>query len=171
MRTFLAVRPPAEALDHLSGLRTSWPAAPERWHVTLAFLGEVAEPSRLVEPLVAVCARHRPLSLRLAGSGAFGRGGPVWVGVEGDRAGLTALAEDLGEACRRQGVDVERRPYRPHVTVGRRGHPDPRLLADYAGPWWTADEVELVASRLRPTVRHDVLHRVPLTGLSRTSGP
>ena len=106
MRTFLAVRPPAAALTHLADRLPQSPSAPERWHVTLVFLGEVAEPSTLVAPLEAVCAARAPLDLRLAGSGAFGRGGSVWVGIDGDVAGLTALAGALADACRASGVDV-----------------------------------------------------------------
>jgi 2'-5' RNA ligase len=164
VRTFVAVRPPAAAVEHLRAVLPSWPSAPERWHLTLAFLGEVADPSVLLPGLADACARRPPLRLRLAGSGTFGRGGPVWVGVEGDRAALTAVAADVAQACRDAGVDVERRPYRPHLTVGRRGRPDPALLAAYAGPPWTAAEVELVASRLGPPVEHRVLERFPLAG-------
>ena len=162
MRTFVAVRPPPAAVEHLRAVLPSWPSAPERWHLTLAFLGEVDDPAALAPRLGEVCARHAPLDLRLAGSGTFGRGGPVWVGVEGDRAALTALAGDVARACRDAGLDVERRPYRPHLTVGRRGRPDPALLASYAGPAWTAAEVEVVASRLGPVVEHRVLARLPL---------
>ena len=43
MRTFLAVRPPAPALEHLQAVLPRWPSAPERWHLTLAFLGECPE--------------------------------------------------------------------------------------------------------------------------------
>jgi 2'-5' RNA ligase len=160
----VAVRPPAAAVDDLRAVLPAWPSAPERWHLTLAFLGEVADPPALVPALAVVCAGCPPLTLRLAGSGAFGRGGPVWVGVEGDRTGLTQLAGAVARACRDAGVDVERRPYRPHLTVGRRGRPDPARLAAYAGPPWTAAEVELVASRLGPPVEHRVLERLPLTG-------
>ena len=164
MRTFVAVRPPPAAVEHLRAVLPSWPSAPERWHLTLAFLGEVADPSTLLPGLAAACARRPPLGLRLAGSGVFGRGGPVWVGVDGDRAGLVGLAGAVAQACREAGVDVERRPYRPHLTVGRRGRPDPARLAAYAGPVWTATEVELVASRLGPPVQHRVLERFALAG-------
>lgn len=164
MRTFVAVRPPAAAVDHLRAVLPSWPSAPERWHLTLAFLGEVAEPHLLAPGLAQACAGRAPLALRLAGSGVFGRGGPVWVGVDGDRPGLTSLAAAVAQACRDAGVDVEQRPYRPHLTVGRRGRPGPAQLAAYAGPPWTATEVELVASRLGPTVEHRVLERFPLSG-------
>ena len=164
MRTFVAVRPPPAAVAHLRAVLPSWPSAPERWHVTLAFLGEVEDPRLLVPALAEVCAGQPRLDLRLAGSGSFGRGGPVWVGVEGDRCGLTALAGAVAQACRAAGVDVERRAYHPHLTVGRRGRPDPARLAAYAGPTWTAAEVELVASRLGPPVEHRVLERLPLAG-------
>jgi 2'-5' RNA ligase len=164
VRTFVAVRPPPAAVDHLRALLPSWPSAPERWHLTLAFLGEVADPQRLVPVLAEVGAGTAPLDLRLAGSGAFGRGGPVWVGVEGDLRGLTALAAAVAQACRDAGVDVERRPYRPHLTIGRRGRPAPALLAAYVGPSWTASQVELVASRLGPPVEHRVLERFALAG-------
>ena len=162
MRTFVAVRPPPEAVTHLQAELARWPSAPERWHVTLAFLGEVDAPRRLAAPLGAVCAATDPFRLRLAGSGTFGRGGPVWVGVDGDVDRLTALAQDVANACRRAGVDVERRAYRPHLTVGRRGHPDPRALASYIGPEWRVDEVELVVSHLGRVVRHEVVDRLPL---------
>jgi 2'-5' RNA ligase len=164
VRTFVAVRPPAVAVDHLRARLASWPSAPERWHVTLAFLGEVDEPSTLVPGLSDVCRAQPPLDLRLAGSGTFGRGGPVWVGVEGDRSGLTDLSGAVAQACRDAGIDVERRPYRPHLTVGRRGRPHPALLAAYAGPVWTATEVELVESRLGSPVEHRVVSRFPLAG-------
>jgi 2'-5' RNA ligase len=164
VRTFVAVRPPPAAVDHLRAVLPSWPSAPERWHLTLAFLGEVEDPSVLVPALAEVCGGRGALDLRLAGSGSFGHGGPVWVGLEGDRAGLSALAGDVAQACRDLGVDVERRPYRPHLTVGRRGRPSPARLAAYAGPAWTAAEVELVVSRLAPPVEHQVVERFPLSG-------
>lgn len=125
-------------------------------------LGEVHETGSLQGPLQQACAGTGPLRLSLSGSGVFGRGGPVWVGVAGDTGRLAGLADRVASACRRAGLDVERRPYRPHLTVGRRGHPDPRLLASYAGPSWAATEVELVRSRVGRTVHHEVVERFSL---------
>jgi 2'-5' RNA ligase len=162
VRLFVAVRPPAEAVEHLGAVLPRWPSDLRRWHVTLAFLGEVADPQPVTDALAGACREHRPFVLRLAGSGAFGRNGPVWVGLDGDLPELHALAESVADACRSAGVAVEDRPYRPHVTVGRRGSPDPRALADYAGPDWEVNQVELVRSRLGRAVRHEVLERVSL---------
>ena len=164
LRTFLAVRPPDAAVAHLRAAVPAPASAPERWHLTLVFCGDLAQPEALAPVLAPVCVAASPFALRLAGSGTFGRSGPVWVGVGGDVAALVALAGELAEACRSAGVEVERRPYRPHLTVGRRGRPDPALLADYAGPAWTASEVELVVSHRGRSVRHEVVRRFALAG-------
>ena len=161
MRLFVSVRPPREAVDHLLAQLDRWPSDPERWHLTLAFLGET-EREPVHQALVARLAGRAGLELRLQGSGSFGRNGPVWVGVGGDLVGLHALAAQVAAAAGDAGIALERRTFRPHLTVGKRGHPDPARLASYEGPAWRAREVELVRSDLRRTVRHTVLERYRL---------
>jgi 2'-5' RNA ligase len=161
VRLFVALRPPPEAVADLRAQLPRWPTAPDRWHITLAFLGEVADPAPVEAELRNRLTRIPPFVLSLAGSGAFG-GGHVWVGVGGEVQRLHDLAGRVAAAARAAGVDVERRPYRPHLTVGRRRQPDPRRLADYRGPDWRADEVELVRSDLGRTVVHTVLERYRL---------
>lgn len=158
----MALRPPPEAVAHLRARRPRWPAAPERWHVTLAFLGELPGPDAVHDRLAAGLAGRQGFELRLEGSGAFGRHGPVWVGLAGDVDALHDLAAAVARAVRAAGVELERRTYRPHLTVGRKGHPDPAALADYRGPTWRAQEVELVRSDLGRTVTHTVLQRYRL---------
>lgn len=159
----MALRPPPAAVAHLQAQRPRWPTAPERWHLTLAFLGEVDDVPAVDQELARRLAGFPALSLRLRGSGTF-RGGPVWVGVDGEVPVLQRLAATVGSAARAAGVALERRAYRPHLTVGRRGHPDPRSLASYDGPEWVAREVELVRSDLGRTVTHTVVERYPLVG-------
>lgn len=161
MRLFVSLRPPPEAVEDLRRAASRWPSPPERWHVTLAFLGNV-EPEPVHEALRRQLAGRAAFGLRLEGSGSFGRNGPVWVGVGGDVPALRELAQQVTAAAREAGVPLDARAYRPHLTVGKRGHPDPALLASYRGPQWRADEVELVRSDLGRTVTHTVLERYPL---------
>lgn len=167
--------PPGYAQDHLDGpLRRlhDRPGAP-RWvgrelrHVTLAFYGEVPEsqiPS-LTGALGAAVARV-DVHLRLAGAGTFpARGDPrvLWVGVDGDVEELAATAAAAADAGRSAGVPVERRAYRPHVTVGRwaySAHGDRRIaaaLANYAGPHFTAREVVLMRSHHGSAPRYETV--------------
>ncbi|GIG27876.1 RNA 2',3'-cyclic phosphodiesterase [Cellulomonas marina] len=138
MRLFVAVRPPAEVLDHLelalSGLRGgAGPSASlrwtvrENWHLTAAFYGEVPEGTvpALADGLAELVARRAPWSLHLRGAGVFAHR-TVWVGVGGDvetQAALSAEAVELGEGLGTWSDARER--HRPHLTVGR-VRPGPR---------------------------------------------
>jgi 2'-5' RNA ligase len=169
MRLFLAVRLPPGVVEHLDramqGARSLAPPEvrwvdPARWHLTLAFYGEV--PDDRVDRLRAKVTRQvrgtGPLDLRLRAAGRFGDR-VMWVGVGGrDRDELRRL----GTA-----VSVEDRPYRPHLTVARvRGCADLRplvaALGDYEGPGWTATQLVLVRSRLGPRPTYDDIASWPL---------
>jgi len=166
MRLFVALAPPAAALDDLDAACA--PYRPARtdlrwtgralWHVTLAFLGEVSAENlaRLQPRLERAAGRHRAPGLSLAGAGAFpgpARANVLWSGLSGDRKGLGELAMSVSAAARRAGApppDMGRR-YRPHVTLARCRMPaDVRAvvagLSDYQGPAWTAGEMHLVRS-------------------------
>ena len=158
--------PPAEALAHAAGAvsRIS-PTAPdmhwvpqERWHVTLAFLGEV-NPDRiphLSEALREVSREHEPLAgLRLEGAGTFR--GALWIGLApAERHSPAArLARAVQRAMRGAGIPVESRPWRAHLTVARwKASPDRQKAADtaitgmagYVGPEFGAAEFHLVHS-------------------------
>lgn len=167
MRLFAAVVPPAAAiadLDRAAAVaRSAFPdlswIPTERWHLTLAFYGEVADrgiPS--IERRVARAARGvAALDLRFAGAGRFGDR-VLWVGVHGERDRLVSLAGRLA---------TDGRPYRPHLTLARvRRDGDPRpaveLLAAYDGPVWRAVEVVLFCSHLGPKPRYEPLAWWPL---------
>lgn len=91
----------------------------------------------------------------------------LWIGVAGDRARLGALATAAATAARRSAIALERRPYRPHITIGRTRAPQDltdlvAALAPYAGPTWTVEAVHLFASHLGPSPRHERLASWPL---------
>jgi 2'-5' RNA ligase len=157
-------------------------AARHLWHVTLAFLGDVADDRRdsAAAALDAAATRFdgpRP-ALRLAGGGTFGRGrfALLWVGVDGDVSGLRSLAGTVRAELRRARLPFDRKPFRAHLTVARPGDRIPRpdlsddvaTLKSYQGPEWTVDDVCLVESHLGPKPSHEVVARAPL--LSETRG-
>jgi RNA 2',3'-cyclic 3'-phosphodiesterase len=166
MRLFVGLAPSAAALDHLDAacapLRPGrgdlrWTSR-ELWHITLAFLGEVAEDrlERLVPRLERAARRHLVFGLRLAGAGAFpspARANVLWSGLSGDRKALGELAMSVSAGARRAGAPPpdEGRRYRPHVTLARCRMPaDVRpIVADlsgYEGPAWAAEEIYLIRS-------------------------
>ena len=147
--------------------------ATDRWHLTLLFLGAVAD--ERVPPLRTaageVAAAAPAMRLRLTGGGRFGsvrRPQVFWVGLDGDVAALSALAAGLAAVARDLGLPVEDRPFRPHLTLGRwppRRPADgtlPERLVGYAGPDWPVTEVRMVESHLGTAARHETLAAWPL---------
>lgn len=92
----------------------------ENLHLTLVFLGEVP-PGKvgLVKEAVEL-ARIPAFLLCIGGVGFFHRpGGDIcWAGVERGAA-LSAAYDELCGKLTEKGFAVEKRPYRPHLTLGR----------------------------------------------------
>lgn len=180
MRLFVAVYPSAAAVDSLRAVLPSDPAlrwtTAEQWHLTLVFLGEVAEDRvpELAERLARAASRSVPMELAFAGVGTFPkqsrRGRVLWSAVTGDVDDLTLLADRCAAAARRTGLEVEDRKFRAHLTLARaRDHEADMTthvsaLGSYAGPTWRADEVVLVRSFLGRPVRHEPVASWELAG-------
>ena len=184
MRLFVAVVPPDEVLDDLeehleprrdAGADVRWTDR-HQWHVTLAFLGDVAERrlDDLTEALTRSAAKRSPLVLRLAGAGAFPNpyaARVLWAGVEQVRGDLTSVARGIRSSASSVGASPDGTRFHPHLTLGRFARPTEatrwiRSLGALEGPAWVADHVTLVESHLgegrgrRP--RYEVVAEMPL---------
>jgi RNA 2',3'-cyclic 3'-phosphodiesterase len=127
MRLFVGIALAPETLEALRSVRDRFePAArselrwsaPESWHVTLQFLGQVSEEqaSCVAEKLPAVRAARVPV--RMAGLGFFERAGVFWAGVTLTPE-LLALQQFVTAAMRNCGFEPEVRAYNPHITLAR----------------------------------------------------
>jgi 2'-5' RNA ligase len=141
----VAVFPPAAEVD---ALRRAFPddaalTRPSGWHVTLVFLGDVAE-LPVAEVLDSLPAPGR-FGLRLAGGGQFGQ--VAWAGLLGDISVLGAFRERMRIDLAAAGFPSDERPFRPHLTVSYRSDPSVRAaLARHAGASWTVESFALVSS-------------------------
>jgi RNA 2',3'-cyclic 3'-phosphodiesterase len=178
MRMFVALPLPEAVKDDLgqfleprqeAGLQEPalrW-TVPEQWHLTLAFLPEVADrhTDELLERLQRAAAKRDPLVLRVVGAGAFphaGRAKVLWAGVrhegkdeadEAEHSVLANLASRVRAAAAKSGNVVDGGRFRPHLTLARLGRPADvtrwlRVLEQYSGPPWQASEIALIASYL-----------------------
>jgi RNA 2',3'-cyclic 3'-phosphodiesterase len=187
-RLFVAAYPPGPAVEDLGrvvdGLQVSLANRPgrstrvsarHRWHVTLAFLGDVPE-SRIEKAAQAVQrAAQRPtppIEISFAGAGTFGRGRStiLWAGLGGDVPALRALAATLRAELRRARLPFDPKPFQAHLTLARPGSlvpaeaiaADVATLGSYAGPAWPVDTVHLVASELGPDPRYVTVASFPI---------
>ena len=159
---FVAIRPPRAIretlIDVIGGIEGARWQDDDQLHLTLAFAGEVdgARADDLIEALADVESAVFPAEV--AGIGHFERKGvptAVWAGVPLSDP-LAQLQRRVERACRRAGLALERRAYRPHITLARlrrTAAPVGDWLAKHgtlrAGPW-QVEGFTLFESQLRP---------------------
>lgn len=183
---FVALAPPPDAIEEFgsflaprqeaeAGFR--W-TSPEQWHVTLAFMGKVADRhlDDLHARLARAAARRTSFSVAIAGGGAFpnpARAKVLYAGLDvgESREELNRLATGARAAAAKSGADTEGGRFHPHVTVARIGRPIDvtrwvRILDAYRGPTWTASEISLIESHLgegpRRRPRYEEVDTFPL---------
>ncbi len=168
------------SLQRRGDIPVRW-VAPQQVHLTLQFLGNVvaAHVPSLIEALAPAIAPHPALLLRAGEVGAFPSADAprvLWLGVRGADDGLLALQQAVRDAVRGvEGVVADRKPFRPHLTLGRArsGRRDmPGLTAITAAlarpvavppTAWPVREVALIRSVLSPGgSRYTALERFPL---------
>jgi RNA 2',3'-cyclic 3'-phosphodiesterase len=183
-RAFMAVRPPThvvaaldEALARVRGGASpglTWtPKA--QWHITLQFLGKVADVDALTAALGRALAGTACFKIGLGGAGAFpepDRASVVWIGVDLGADDLVDTASTVADATGSLGFVAEE-PFSPHLTVARarRACPVASVLASIGdapfGSAWDVTEVLLMESDTRPNAAvHRELARFPLRSTS-----
>ncbi|MGA2066449.1 MAG: RNA 2',3'-cyclic phosphodiesterase [Thermoguttaceae bacterium] len=193
IRTFVAVetgeavrRRAAELMDALRAGPLGTAPADVKWverqnlHITLKFLGDVAEPDLpgVCEAVRQAAAGLPPFDLEIRAAGAFphpGRPRTLWLGAGDGGEAMAALAAAIEKALHKLGYPKEGRRFETHLTIGRvRGGSAPalaelgRLLRQHAafdaGRFHVA-EVVTFASHLGPKgPTYDALSRAPLGG-------
>jgi len=171
IRTFIAVDLPGQVKDRIEEI--IWPLKPLsrsiRWvrpeglHLTLKFLGEIPEEQlpAIVTALEEALSGRPSFDFRLSGLGGFPnlrRPRVLWIGVPEGGEPLRTLAGTVEKALFPCGFAPEKRPFSPHLTIGRVRSPrgvEPvleRLPAiDYTSGPITAGAVKVMKSQLKPT--------------------
>jgi 2'-5' RNA ligase len=96
----------------------------DTWHVTLQFLGNVAEDQLEVvrSALAKVAARAPAFEAQLSSAGAFPstrRARVAWAGFGRGADAIAALAREVEQATRALGFTAEERDHHPHATWAR----------------------------------------------------
>ena len=189
MRLFIAVPLPQQISDRAAAclplaVPALRPVRPELLHITLAFLGPVAD-ERLVDAIEATRTAiqrdggHPAFGLTIDHAGRFppaGRPSVVWLGVGAGRDELTRLAAALIRALTDRSFVLEDRRFSPHLTLARvrpdATGPESRTISAAIGALVvpelrvTVDRIAVVESRLSPAgPRYTTRAEVPLLPL------
>jgi 2'-5' RNA ligase len=170
VRLFVALEIPSAVRENLAALLASLRAImkeprwvrPENLHVTLKFLGEVAE-GKLegVRSVLHHIRSESAVALEFRGLGFFPNDKHprvFWAGMEGS-TNLKTLAADIDTAMEKQGIPREQREFSPHLTLARfeRGRLPEKLRSAIATNAQRefgslrASEFHLIHSKLKPS--------------------
>ena len=157
--------------------KVNW-VAPENMHWTVKFLGDVelTQTAAICQRMAAVAETKAPIPVEVAGVGAFPnreRPRTVWLGTAGDVSAFAALASAIETALEPLGFSLERRGFKPHLTLGRvRSARNMDALSqlltrhsDFEAGSMHAEELVLFSSRLeRGGPVYEPLGRAELSG-------
>jgi len=148
-------------------------------HLTIVFMGNV-HPENLKgigENVERVCHRYGPFDIFLKGAGVFGgRRNPrvLWIGLEGALERMSHFKGALHKHLSPFGIKVEKRSFRPHLTLGRfrkgagPGPPFDELLSKYkdlSSPVCSLGQLVMFRSDLKPGgAEYTILKAWPLEG-------
>ena len=133
IRVFIAIDLPAEVKSELAGLeaqlKKNSPAVvkwvdPNGIHITLKFLGETSDAGidELLQAIQEAVQGVSPFQLEVRELGSFtasDRTQTIWVGVKGALDTLNQLQKNIEANTELLGYKREKRPYSPHLTLGR----------------------------------------------------
>ncbi|KPJ51778.1 MAG: hypothetical protein AMJ37_04140 [Dehalococcoidia bacterium DG_18] len=176
IRAFIAIELPDPVKDSLSSLEDGLRPAehpyvkwvdPQGIHLTIKFLGNIAtdQVPRIIEAITSASQGLSPLKLQIGGLGAFPnlqRPRVIWVAVTGDVEPLITLQRGIDQALMPLGFAIEKRPFSPHLTLGRlreRASPGERnsigklvMATESEGcPSMEVNQISLMRSTLTPS--------------------
>ena len=137
LRLFVGIGFPPELKLQLSLLCSGVPGAkwvdPGNFHLTLRFIGEIAEDVAADVDDALSRLRARSFTLQIAGTGVFGGGEKprsLWAGIERSPE-LVGLRDKIEQALIRAGLPPEPRKFAPHVTLAGLNGPPLDKLRDF----------------------------------------
>lgn len=174
MRTFIAVPLSKSVIDKLQNLQVPtdyvrW-QSPEQMHITLKFLGELSddEINGLKQALAGISMTS--FIMKVQQIGMFPRNDipkVIWIGVAPDKE-ITQLYKAVEARCTSLGFEADKRPFLPHITLGRVQKNIPRKqirnLLDKPEPVsFSVDSFGIYKSELHPDgTIHTLLKKYPL---------
>jgi 2'-5' RNA ligase len=168
IRLFIALKIPDEIKENLlnvcqelskSSKLFKW-EKPEKIHLTLKFIGEVEE--ELVSSIaneIAFIEEFNSFNFNVTKFGFFYRNevpGILWAGLQTDER-ISTLVEQLNERLSIFSIPVERRKFKPHLTMLRlKKNPGNNFINNFKehsfDNWnFNSSEISLIKSELFPT--------------------
>ncbi len=115
-------------------------------HITLEFLGQVSEydQRQLIEKSNHI--QVEPFELELTSIGWWKKPGVLWIGPQHIPQSLTNLVESIKQIVEQQGLETDKRSYKPHITIARKVKQD-QLPEQSIDIRWQVNSFALIESK------------------------
>lgn len=174
MRFFIALELPGTSIRQLSEVQHKLsqiipsfrPGEPEKFHLTIAFVGEQAE--NLKEPLIEVLSQSveaiPPFSVTPAYIDAFPslhNAKIFWAGVKGDIEKLFVIRERIKDGLIKLNLEADERRFVPHIALGKvskftLNEAQEKQIQDYSNTQF--DQIEVSSIKLFESVPEEGFH-------------
>jgi RNA 2',3'-cyclic 3'-phosphodiesterase len=146
----------------------SW-VHPEDYHITLAFLGSADELQPVIHKVDALDCPS--FSLTLDHYGTFGKSDSpriLWMGAKPSEI-LQRVRDSVYGACEDAGFQLDKRPFSPHITVGRKWNRDFPFTSEWLNSFqppdthlFTAREIVLYRTHVDRLPKYEAIYTKPL---------
>jgi 2'-5' RNA ligase len=119
-------------------------------HITLEFLGQVSEydQRQLIEKSNHI--QVEPFELELTSIGWWKKPGVLWIGPQHIPQSLTNLVESIKQIVEQQGLETDKRSYKPHIAIARKVKQD-QLPEQSIDIRWQVNSFALIESKSTDT--------------------
>ncbi|NMH67477.1 RNA 2',3'-cyclic phosphodiesterase [Bacillus sp. RO3] len=142
---------------------------PEDYHITLAYLGSADELDPVIQKVEAL--ECPSFSITLDQYGTFGKSDSpriLWMGMQPTEA-LHDVRDSVYGACGEAGFQLDKRPFSPHITVGRKWNHDFPFTSEWLNSFqptdrhsFTPGEIVLYRTRLDRLPKYEAIYAKPL---------
>lgn len=133
--------------------------APDSLHLTLVFLGDLTDAQQQAACDAASGVSAQPFTLSVDFASSFKPSRVWWLGTRSPPDSLKALRQQLADRLRDAGLELERRPFTPHITI-LRDAADVLAPKSAAAVRWSVSDLVLLRSHLDAS--YEVVQRWPL---------
>jgi len=131
----------------------------DNWHITLAFLGDIDEPTKQCMQQVAASIQGSRFNLSLDIVSYWPRPRVLWLGASETPLALQDLVTLMTTGLQDCGYRPETRPFQAHLTLMRKANPA-KTYPTITPIAWAVEDFCLVRSTLeRSSARYEVIGR------------
>jgi RNA 2',3'-cyclic 3'-phosphodiesterase len=128
-------------------------------HITLAFLGEVSEQAQQELEEKVSLIKIEPFNIELTRIGWWKKPQILWIGTTDIPKPLQQLVKSIKKCVKQQGLKIDQREYKPHVTIARKVKKVVIPKDTFKINWEVSSFVLVISESTNSGVDYQIIHK------------